>query len=86
LGCSAPDDAQPRARVTEPEGRVGREPHRIAIELLDAEGTRPGVRETVQGYLDMTAAWACPTSSPTTPPPRARVVAQWAALRETALR
>nr|WP_261988360.1 SDR family oxidoreductase [Streptomyces sp. gb1(2016)] len=46
LNITAPDALRPR--VTELEARVGRETHRIAVELLGADESRPGVRETVQ--------------------------------------
>lgn len=53
LWVAASNEEQLRPRVTELEARVGRETHRIAVELLAADESRPGVRETVQGLLDM---------------------------------
>src|SRR5689334_15700490 len=35
------------------EARVGRETHRLAVDLLGADESRPGVRETVQATLDL---------------------------------
>jgi len=35
------------------EQRVGREVHRLTVELLGADESRPGVRELVQGTLDL---------------------------------
>jgi AcrR family transcriptional regulator len=35
------------------ETRVGRELHRLAVDLLGADETRPGVREAVQATLDL---------------------------------
>ncbi|MFD7991250.1 TetR/AcrR family transcriptional regulator [Streptomyces mexicanus] len=84
--CNAPGEDQLRARVTELEARVGRETHRIAIELLNADETRPGVRETVQGFLDMARGLGLANLLTDDTTRRARVVAQWAALLETALR
>jgi len=35
------------------EARVGREMHRLTVDLLAADETQPGVRETVQATLDL---------------------------------
>lgn len=35
------------------EARVGREAHRVAVELLGVDESRPGVRELVQATLDL---------------------------------
>nr|WP_240942178.1 TetR/AcrR family transcriptional regulator [Planosporangium thailandense] len=46
-------DPELRAALVPLEARVGREMHRLAVELLGADETRPGVRETVQATLDL---------------------------------
>ncbi|MCC3772549.1 TetR/AcrR family transcriptional regulator [Streptomyces sp. UNOC14_S4] len=53
LWVAAANEEQLRERVVELEARVGRELHRMAVELLGADERIPGVRETVQGFLDM---------------------------------
>ncbi|WP_128375049.1 TetR/AcrR family transcriptional regulator [Streptomyces cavernae] len=53
LWVAASNEEQLRSRVTELEARLGRETHRMAVDLLGADESRPGVRETVQGLLDM---------------------------------
>jgi AcrR family transcriptional regulator len=35
------------------EAQLGRDLHRLAVDLLDADETRPGVREAVQATLDL---------------------------------
>ena len=35
------------------EARIGRDLHRLAVELLDADESQPGVREAVQATLDL---------------------------------
>ncbi|MEU1461260.1 TetR/AcrR family transcriptional regulator [Streptomyces sp. NPDC005706] len=85
LWVAASDEEQLRARVTELEARVGRESHRIAVELLDADESRPGVRETVQGLLDMARGLGLANLLTDDTARRERVVAQWAALVDTAL-
>ncbi|MFJ8664382.1 TetR/AcrR family transcriptional regulator [Streptomyces sp. NPDC093600] len=85
LWVAASDEDQLRARVTDLEARVGRESHRIAVELLRADESVPGVRETVQGLLDMARGLGLATLLTDDRARRERVVAQWAALLDEAL-
>ncbi|MFD8807959.1 TetR/AcrR family transcriptional regulator [Streptomyces sp. NPDC059597] len=85
LWVAASNEEQLRGRVTELEARVGRECHRIAVELLDADESRPGVRETVQGLLDMARGLGLATLLTDDTARRERVVAQWAVLLDEAL-
>ncbi|MBG7700961.1 TetR/AcrR family transcriptional regulator [Streptomyces sp. MC1] len=85
LWVAASDEEQLRPRVTELEARVGRETHRIAVDLLRADESRPGVRETVQGLLDMARGLGLANLLTDDTARRERVVAQWAALLEEAL-
>ncbi|MFB7863883.1 MULTISPECIES: TetR/AcrR family transcriptional regulator [unclassified Streptomyces] len=85
LWVAASNEDQLRARVTELEARVGRESHRIAVELLGADESRPGVRESVQGLLDMARGLGLATLLTDDRARRERVVAQWAALLDEAL-
>ncbi|MFB7779449.1 TetR/AcrR family transcriptional regulator [Streptomyces bauhiniae] len=85
LWVAAANEDQLRGRVTELEARVGRESHRIAVELLGADESRPGVRESVQGLLDMARGLGLATLLTDDTARRERVVAQWAALLDDAL-
>ncbi|MFF8554130.1 TetR/AcrR family transcriptional regulator [Streptomyces sp. NPDC015501] len=85
LWVAASNEPQLRPRVTELEARVGRETHRIAVELLGADESRPGARETVQGLLDMARGLGLANLLTDDTARRARVVAQWAALVEEGL-
>ncbi|MFE9818881.1 TetR/AcrR family transcriptional regulator [Streptomyces sp. NBC_00236] len=85
LWVAASNEEQLRPRVTELEARVGRETHRIAVGLLNADETRPGVRETVQGLLDMARGLGLANVLTDDTARRGRVVAQWAALLDDAL-
>ncbi|MFI1970377.1 TetR family transcriptional regulator [Streptomyces cinnamoneus] len=71
------DHAQLRRRVVDLEARVGRETHRMAVELLRADETAPGVRETVQGLLDMARGLGLATLLTDDGARRRRVVEQW---------
>ncbi|MGW6202502.1 TetR/AcrR family transcriptional regulator [Streptomyces sp. NPDC055089] len=85
LWVAASNQEQLRPRVTELEARVGRETHRIAVGLLNADETRPGVRETVQGLLDMARGLGLANVLTDDTARRRRVVAQWAELLDGAL-
>lgn len=85
LWVAASNEEQLRCRVTELEARVGRETHRIAVDLLRADETVPGVRETVQGLLDMARGLGLANLLTDDTGRRDRVVAQWAALLDEAL-
>ncbi|WP_433451047.1 TetR/AcrR family transcriptional regulator [Streptomyces sp. CA-142005] len=85
LWVAASNEDQLRTRVTELEARVGRETHRIAVDLLGADERRPGVRETVQGLLDMARGLGLANLLTDDAARRARVVAQWADLLEQVL-
>lgn len=82
LWVAASNEEQLRSRVTELEARVGRETHRIAVDLLGADESGPGVRETVQGLLDMARGLGLANLLTDDGPRRDRVVTQWAALLE----
>ncbi|MEU4465547.1 MULTISPECIES: TetR/AcrR family transcriptional regulator [unclassified Streptomyces] len=85
LWVAASDEEQLRPRVTELESRVGRETHRIAVDLLAADESVPGVRETVQGLLDMARGLGLANLLTDDAARRERVVAQWAGLLDETL-
>ncbi|MFD8734675.1 TetR/AcrR family transcriptional regulator [Streptomyces sp. NPDC059618] len=85
LWVAASNEDQLRARVTELEGRVGRESHRIAVDLLGADESVPGVRETVQGLLDMARGLGLANLLTDDTARRERVVAQWGTIVEETL-
>lgn len=85
LWVAASNEPQLGSRVTELEARVGRETHRIAVRLLDADESRPGVRETVQGLLDMARGLGLANLLTDDKARRERVVGEWARLLDVAL-
>ncbi|MFH8794940.1 TetR/AcrR family transcriptional regulator [Streptomyces sp. NPDC017941] len=85
LWVAASNEEQLGPRVAELEARVGRETHRIAVELLGADEHRPGVRETVQGLLDMARGLGLANLLTDDGARRERVVAQWGRLVDEAL-
>ncbi|MVO86120.1 TetR family transcriptional regulator [Streptomyces sp. p1417] len=85
LWVAASNEEQLSPRVAELEARVGRETHRIAVELLGADERGPGVRETVQGLLDMARGLGLANLLTDDGARRERVVAQWGRLVDEAL-
>lgn len=85
LWVAASNEDQLRPRVTELEAKVGRETHRIAVDLLAADESRPGVRETVQGLLDMARGLGLANLLTDDRGRRERVVAQWSVLLDDTL-
>ncbi|MBT2466640.1 TetR/AcrR family transcriptional regulator [Streptomyces sp. ISL-66] len=85
LWVAASHEEQLRPRVAELEARLGRETHRIAVELLGADESVPGVRETVQGLLDMARGLGLANVITDDTARRARVVAQWARILDATL-
>ncbi|MCT4357753.1 TetR/AcrR family transcriptional regulator [Streptomyces sp. Je 1-79] len=85
LWVAAAHEPPLHARVTELEARVGRESHRMAVTLLAADESVPGVRETVQGFLDMARGLGLATLLTDDRARRDRVVAQWSTILDEAL-
>ena len=67
------------------EARLGREAHRAAIELLGADESVPNVREAVQATLDLARGLGLADTLTDDSRRRDRVIAQWAAMLDTAL-
>ncbi|KAB1116685.1 TetR/AcrR family transcriptional regulator [Micromonospora aurantiaca] len=53
LWVAARTDAELRAALVPLEARIGREMHRLTVELLGVDERKPGVRESVQATLDL---------------------------------
>jgi hypothetical protein len=74
-----------RELVVPLEGRLGREAHRAAIELLGADESAPGVHEAVQATLDLARGLGLADTLTDDSRRRDRIVAQWAAMLDAAL-
>ncbi|MFE4175067.1 TetR/AcrR family transcriptional regulator [Streptomyces sp. NPDC056909] len=85
VASDASDEERLRPRVTELEARIGREAHRTAVELLGADESVPGVRETVQGLLDMARGLGLATLLTDDRRRRERVIAQWSRILDAVL-
>ena len=85
LWVAASSDERLRERVLELEARVGRETHRVALELLGVDESVPGVREAVQATLDMARGLGLANLLSDDSRRRARVLRQWARMLDASL-
>ena len=67
------------------EQRVGRETHRLTVELLGADESRPGVRELVQATLDLVRGLGLADLLTDDSARRDRLLRQWAVTLDMAL-
>ncbi|MFC4002235.1 TetR/AcrR family transcriptional regulator [Prauserella oleivorans] len=82
LWVAASTDAGLRDVLLPLQARVGREAHRVAVELLGADESRPGVRETVQATLDLARGLGLANLLTDDTPRRRQIARQWATLLE----
>ena len=85
LWVAARTDEALLAEVAPLEQRVGRETHRLTVELLGADESRPGVRELVQGTLDLVRGLGLANTISDDRRRRIRILDQWAATLDDAL-
>jgi AcrR family transcriptional regulator len=85
LWLAASADESLRALVVPLERKIGRVSHQTAVELLGVDETRPGVRELVQGTLDLARGLALANILRDDSRRRRQVVRQWAETLDAAL-
>jgi AcrR family transcriptional regulator len=85
LWVAASSDEQLRERVVPLETHVGRETHKVALELLGVDERTPGVREVVQATLDMARGLGLANLLTDDSKRRGRILRQWAAMVNAAL-
>jgi len=78
LWVAARTDEQLRAVVAPLEAQLGREAHKVAVELLGVPESRPGVRELVQATLDLLRGLGLAGVLTDDRQRRARILRQWA--------
>ncbi len=86
LWVAARTDETLLAAVAPLEQRVGRETHRLTVELLGADESRPGVRELVQGTLDLVRGLGLADTISDDARRRARILDRWADMLDDSLR
>ena len=85
LHSAAAADESLRPVVARSEGRVNAEVHRVAISLLGVDVSVTGVRELVQGSLDLIRGLALADVLTDDSRRRSRVLRRWAAALDAAL-
>jgi AcrR family transcriptional regulator len=85
LWVAAAADPQLRQQIAPFERRIGREAHRVVVELLDAEESEPGVREAIQATLDLARGLGLATLLSDDRRRREAIVAYWVTTLESAL-
>ena len=86
LWVAAAAEPQLREQILPLEARIGREIHRIVVELLGVDESVRGVRETVQATLDLARGLGLANLLTDDSARRGRIAAQWAAILDAALR
>ncbi|MGZ4447594.1 MAG: TetR/AcrR family transcriptional regulator [Nocardioides sp.] len=85
LWVAARTDETLLAAVGPLEQRVGRETHRMTVELLGADESRPGVRELVQATLDLVRGLGLADTISDDARRRSRILDRWAQLLDQTL-
>ncbi|MET7998039.1 TetR/AcrR family transcriptional regulator [Amycolatopsis sp. NPDC005232] len=85
LWAVASSDEQLRSTLVPLEARVGREAHRVTVELLGVDEAKPGVRELVQATLDLARGLGLANLLTDDTRRRRQIVREWAHTLETRL-
>ena len=85
LWVAARTDAALLAAVAPLEQKVGRDTHRLTVELLGADESRPGVREFVQATLDLVRGLGLANTISDDARRRSRILDRWAVTLDAAL-
>ena len=78
LWVAARTDAQLLAAVAPLEQRIGREIHRLTVDLLGVDEKEPGVRELVQATLDLVRGLGLANTISDDTARRGRILDEWA--------
>ncbi|AIJ24129.1 TetR/AcrR family transcriptional regulator [Amycolatopsis methanolica] len=85
LWVAASSDESLRAVLVPLQAKVGREAHRLAVDLLGVDEARPGVRELVQSTLDLARGLGLANLLADDTSRRRRIIRQWARVLGPAL-
>lgn len=78
LWVAARTDPDLLAAVAPLERRIGRQAHRLTVDLLGADETRPGVRELIQATLDLCRGLGLADTLSDDARRRGRILDEWA--------
>jgi hypothetical protein len=77
---AAANEPELRDRIVPLEARIGREVHRMVVDALRVDETKPGVRESVQATLDLARGLGLANLLTDDSQRRRRISAHWARL------
>lgn len=86
LWVAASTEEPLRRQIVRLEAHVGRQAHRVLLEVLEVSERTPGVRETVQGVLDMARGLGLADLLTDDSARRRGIVRQWSRILDQALR
>jgi AcrR family transcriptional regulator len=86
LWVAAASEPQLREQIIPLEARIGREIHRVVVDLLGVDERTPGVRETVQATLDLARGLGLANLLTDDGLRRVRIARQWARILDSQLR
>jgi AcrR family transcriptional regulator len=86
LWVAAAAEPQLREQIVPLEARIGREVHRVVVDLLGADESLTGVRETVQATLDLARGLGLANLLTDDSRRRSRIAAQWSRILDADLR
>lgn len=86
LWVAARTDATLHEAVAPLEQRVGRETHRLTVDLLGADESQPGVRELVQATLDLVRGLGLANTLGDDARRRRKILKEWSRSLESALK
>lgn len=86
LWVAAASEPQLREQVVPVEASIGREVHRVVVDLLGADEQVPGVRETVQATLDLARGLGLANLLTDDGERRTGIARQWAGMLDDTLR
>src|SRR5262249_17978429 len=78
-------EPQLREQIVPLDARIGREVHRVVVDLLGVDESVPGVRETVQATLDLARGLGLANLLTDDGRRRDRIAGQWAAMLDATL-
>ena len=85
LWVAASNEPALREQIIPLEARMGRDMHRIVVDLLGVDEAEPGVRETVQATLDLARGLGLANLLTDDSRRRAHIARQWARILDTTL-
>lgn len=85
LWAAAAAEPALREQIVPLEARIGREVHRVVVQLLGVDETLPGVRETVQATLDLARGLGLANLLTDDSRRRRRIASQWARILDDTL-